>query len=90
LARARKRLSPVTATELAQQLSDAALAYRASLDEGLLSRVESLARDAATHVGRMGEGTVDHIILSSVLKLIVVDMPSVAQVLQQAGWRWLP
>ena len=80
----------MTATELARHISDAALAYRASHDSAMLARVESLARDAATHVHRIGEGMVDHIILSSVLKLIVVDVPSVAQVLKQAGWRWLP
>lgn len=80
----------MTATELAQQLSDAALAYRASPKEGNLSRVESLAREAAAHVARIGEGTVDHIILSSVLKLIAAEVPSVAKVLQQGGWHWLP
>lgn len=79
-----------SSTELARQLSDAALAYRASRDDAVLTRLESLAREAAAHVSRVGEGTVDHIVLSSVLKLIAADVPLVAQVLQQAGWRWLP
>jgi hypothetical protein len=49
-----------------------------------------LVRDAAVHVRRADEGTVDHIILSSTLKSIVSDVPSVTQVLQQEGWCWLP
>jgi hypothetical protein len=49
-----------------------------------------LARDAAAHVRRVGGGTVDHIVLSSVLKWIVADVPSVEQALHEAGWRWLP
>lgn len=80
----------MTSTELARHLSDAALAYRAARDDQTLAQLELLARDAAVHVRRVGEGTVDHIVLSSVLKLIVVDVPSVGQALQQAGWRWLP
>lgn len=79
-----------SSTELARQLSDAALAYRASHADEALARLESLAREATAHVGRVGEGTVDHIVLSSVLKLIAPDVPSVAQVLHEAGWRWLP
>jgi hypothetical protein len=79
----------MTSTELARRLSDAALAYRASREERTLDELESLAREAAVHVNRVGEGTVDHIVLSSVLKLIVVDFPSVGEVLEQAGWRQL-
>lgn len=80
----------MTSTELARRLSDAALAYRASRDGRTLAQLESLARDAAAHVTRVGEGTVDHIVLSSVLKLIIADVPSVGEVLEQAGWRRLP
>lgn len=80
----------MTSTELARLLSDAALAYRSSRDDATLARLESLAREAAAHVGRVGEGTVDHIVLSSLLKLIIADVPSLGQLLQQAGWRWLP
>jgi hypothetical protein len=80
----------MTSTEFARLLSDAALAHRASGEDRTLAKLESLARDAAAHVRRVGEGTVDHIVLSSILKLIVPDVPSLEQVLQQAGWRWLP
>ena len=80
----------MTSTYLARHLSDAALAYRSSRDGEALTHLESLAREAAAHVHRVGEGTVDHIVLSSILKLIVADAPSLGQVLQQAGWRWLP
>lgn len=79
----------MTSTELARHLSNAALAYRTSRDDQALAQLESLARDAAAHVRRVGEGTVDHIVLSSILKLIASDVPSVEQALQQAGWRWL-
>lgn len=79
----------MTSTELARRLSDAALAHRTSGDDRTLAQLEALAREAAVHVGRVGEGTVDHIVLSSVLKLIVLNVPSVEQVLRQAGWRWL-
>lgn len=85
-----ERIERGSSTELARHLSDAALAYRASRDDATLAHLESLARAAAAHVSRVGEGSVDHIVLSSVLKLIAADVPPVAQVLQQAGWRWLP
>lgn len=77
----------MTSTELARTLSDAALAYRASRDDRSLAQLESLARDAAAHVRRIGRGTVDHIVLASVLKLIADDVPSVQEVLQKDGWR---
>lgn len=80
----------MTSTELARCLSDAALAYRAARDDKTLADLEALAREAAAHVRRAGDGTVDHIVLSSVLKLIVPDVPSVEGVLKDAGWRWLP
>ena len=80
----------MTSTELARHLSDAMSAYRTSREDRILALLESLARDAAAHVHRVGEGTVDHIILASVLKWIVAAVPSVGQVLQQAGWCWLP
>jgi hypothetical protein len=57
----------MTSAELARHLSDAALAYRAHRNDQTLAQLESLARDAAAHVRRVGEGTVDHIVLSSVL-----------------------
>ena len=79
----------MTSTELARHLSNASLAYRTSRDDQALAQLQALARDAAAHVTRVGEGTVDHIVLSSILKLIVSDVPSVGQVLQQAGWRLL-
>lgn len=80
----------MTSTELARCLSDAALAYRAARDDKTLADLEVLAREAAAQVRRAGDGTVDHIVLSSVLKLIVADVASVDHVLKQAGWRWLP
>ena len=78
----------MTSTELAKLLSDAAIAHRASKDEQTLAQLESLARQAAEHVRRVGEGTVDHIVLSSVLRLIVADVASVKEVLDREGWRW--
>lgn len=80
----------MTSTELARLLSDASLAHRAAGSDKTLSRLEALAREAANHVARVGEGTVDHIVLSSVPKLIVPDVRSVEEVLKDAGWRWLP
>jgi hypothetical protein len=79
----------MTATELTRRLSDAALTYRTTRDDQALAQLHSLARVAAAHVRRAGEGTVDHIVLSSILKLIASEAPSVGQVLQQAGWHWL-
>jgi hypothetical protein len=38
---------------------------------------------------RGGHGTVDHIVLSSILKAIVADVPRLEPVLQQSGWKWL-
>jgi hypothetical protein len=78
----------MTSTELARRLSDAAIAYRTSADEQVLIELESLASAAILHVAHAGEGTVDHIVLSSVLKLIAADVPSVAHTLEQEGWRW--
>jgi hypothetical protein len=49
----------MTSTELARRLSDAALAYRASRNERTLADLESLARDAAAHVRRVTDETVD-------------------------------
>lgn len=80
----------MTSTELARCLSDAALVYRAARDDKTLAELEALAREAAAHVRRVGNGTVDHIVLSSVLKLIIAEVPSVDHVLKQSGWRWLP
>jgi hypothetical protein len=85
-----ERIERGSSTELARHLSDAALAYRASRDDVALAHLESLVREAAAHVSRVGEGTVDHIVLSSILKLIIADVPSLGQLLQQLGWRWLP
>jgi hypothetical protein len=80
---------PMTSTELARHLSDAASSYRASGDGLSLAQLESLTRDAVAHVHRVGEGTVDHIVLASVLTVIASDVPSVAQVLREEGWHWL-
>lgn len=80
----------MTSTELARHLSDAMLAYQTSPEARSLARLMSLAREAAAHVHRVGEGTVDHIVLASVLKLVVARVPAVAQVLEQVGWCWLP
>lgn len=79
-----------SSTELARRLSDAALAYRSLRDDRTLAELESLAYDTAAHVRSVGDGSVDHIVLSSALKLIAVDVPSVEHALKQAGWRWLP
>ena len=79
----------MTSTQMARRLSDAALEYRATGKSAALEELESLARSAAAHVLRGGHGTVDHIVLSSILKAIVVDVPGIEPVLQQSGWRWL-
>lgn len=76
------------ASELAQRLSDAAFVHQTAPDAESLQQLESLARAAAVHVRRVGAGSVDHIILSSMLRLIVVNVPTLRQVLTQAGWLW--
>lgn len=85
----RTELLSMTGTELARGLSDAAIAYEKTRDNESLQQLESLARAAAARVRRVGEGTVDHIVLSSILKLIVVNVPSLREVLTQADWRWI-
>lgn len=81
-------LSSVRASELAQCLSDKAFAYETTRDNESLRQLESLTREAVAHVRRVGLGSVDHIILSSVLQRIVVRVASVRDVLQKADWRW--
>jgi hypothetical protein len=76
------------ASELAQRLSDTAFVYETTRSKDSLRQLESLTREAAAHVRRIGEGSVDHIILSSVLQLIVVKVVGLRDVLQKAGWRW--
>lgn len=76
------------ASELAQRLSDTAFAYETTRSTELLRHLESLTHEAVAHVHRVGEGSVDHIILSSVLQLIVVKVVSLRDVLQKADWRW--
>jgi RNA:NAD 2'-phosphotransferase (TPT1/KptA family) len=78
----------VTAVTLARQLSDAAVAYRIRHDSDALLKLESLAETAAARVRRVGEGTVDHIVLSSILRRLVLEVPHLEQVLARAGWRW--
>ncbi|HEX2882793.1 MAG TPA: hypothetical protein VHO25_24910, partial [Polyangiaceae bacterium] len=85
---ARPKSTRMTSTELARRLSDAVLAFRTSRDQNSLEQLELLARDAAAHVRRFGHGTVDHIVLSAVLRLIVDEVPSVDAVLRTEGWRW--
>jgi hypothetical protein len=82
------RAAMVTAVMLARQLSDAAVAYRIRHDSDALLKLESLAETAAARVRRVGEGTVDHIVLCSILRRLVVDVPHLEQVLARAGWRW--
>jgi hypothetical protein len=78
----------VTAVTLARQLSEAAVAYRARHDPDALLELESLAEAAAARVRRAGEGTVDHIVLSSILRLLVLEVPRLELVLAKAGWIW--
>ena len=80
----------MTATNLARRLTQAAAVYRSRPDDQALVRLESLAREAAARIDRVGEGTVDHIILAGVLKSIVRDVPALEHTLQRHGWRWLP
>ncbi|HEX2878666.1 MAG TPA: hypothetical protein VHO25_03920, partial [Polyangiaceae bacterium] len=56
-------VSPIylSSTELARRLLKAALAHRLSNDTQDLVRLACLARDAASHVQRIGRGTVDYI-----------------------------
>jgi hypothetical protein len=53
-----------------------------------LLKLEALAEAAAARVHRAGEGTVDHIVLSNILRLIVVEVPDLELVLAKAGWIW--
>jgi hypothetical protein len=53
-----------------------------------LLELESLAEAAAARVRRAGEGTVDHIVLSSILRLLVLEVPRLELVLAKAGWIW--
>jgi hypothetical protein len=78
----------MTWPDLARRLSDAALAHRITPDESSRAHLESLIREAVDHVDRVGQGTVDHIVLTSVLRRIAADTPLVARVLQDGGWRW--
>ena len=79
----------MTSTQMAQRLSEAALRYRETGSDAALLELEALARSAAVHVGRSGQGTVDHIVLSGTLRLIVVDVPGLEPVLRKSGWSWL-
>lgn len=84
----RPRAATVTAVTLARQLSDAAVEYRIRHDSDALLKLEFLAETAAARVRRVGEGTVDHIVLSSMLRRLVLELPHLEQVLTRAGWRW--
>jgi hypothetical protein len=79
----------MTSTQMARCLSEAALRYRETGSGAALLELESLARSAAVHVRRAGQGTVDHIVLSGTLRLIVVDVPGLEAVLRESGWSWL-
>ncbi|MGQ0506809.1 MAG: hypothetical protein ACT4TC_15975 [Myxococcaceae bacterium] len=79
----------MTSTELARKLSDAALKVGASRDPQALAELEALARDATAHVRRVGDGSVDHIVLNSMLKPLVDEFSSLDAVLLLAGWRWI-
>ena len=77
------------ASELAQELSRAALDFRAGATPEKLTHVEMLARAAAAHVRRAGQDTVDHIVLNSMLSLIAADISHIRKVLDAEGWVWL-
>jgi hypothetical protein len=79
----------MTSTQMARRLSAAALQYRENGSAAALLELESLARGAVVHVRRAGQGTVDHIVLSATLRLIVVDVPALEAVLRESGWSWL-
>ena len=78
----------MTAVTLARQLSEAAVAYQARHDSDALLTLESLVEAAAARVRGAGEGTVDHIVLSGTLRLLVLEMPHLDLVLTKAGWIW--
>ncbi len=78
----------VASTELAHGLANAAFTYRSSLSEKDLAKLGVLVRVAAAHIRRVGEGTVDHIVLSAELRRISLEIPSVLNVLQEAEWQW--
>ena len=80
----------MSSIELANRLSAAAVAYQSSRQGETLARLAALVREAAAHVHRVGEGTVDHIVLSSALRVIVSDIPALEQVLGEVGWNWSP
>jgi hypothetical protein len=82
--------SPIalSSAELARRLLKAALAHRLSNNTQDLITLACLARDAASHVQGIGTCTVDHIVLSSALATIAEEVPAVAQLLRDEGWRW--
>jgi hypothetical protein len=78
-----------SATELARRLSEVALRCRApGCTQDDLASLENLTQRATAHVRTHGINTVDHIVLSGALKVIVRDIPAVADILQQARWQW--
>lgn len=79
----------VTAADLARRVSEAAVNYQTTRDPEAVRELEKLAIAAAERVQRVGEGTVDHIVLSSILRLVVLEAPHLDQVLADAGWTWL-
>jgi hypothetical protein len=64
--------APMTSTQMARRLTEAALRYRETGSDAALLELEALARSAAVHVRRAGQGTVDHIVLSGTLRLLLV------------------
>lgn len=79
----------MTGTELARDLANAALTYQSSKREEDLTRINELALDAIAHVRQVGYGTVDHIVLSGILRKIADEIPSLAGLLKKGQWRWL-
>jgi hypothetical protein len=79
----------LSATVLARELSEAARHCRtAQCAAADLARLDALANQAVAHVQRVGIDTVDHIVLSGTLKMLVRDIPALGNTLQHAGWQW--
>lgn len=81
-------------SDLAQQLSLACIAYRDASKTNPhaasehLERMKNLAMDAVARAREVGWGTVDHIVLASVLGLVQEDIPALTPLLEMSGWVW--
>lgn len=81
-------------SDLARELSDGCITYKdareanpAGADEQL-ERLRALTMRAVARAREVGWGTVDHIVLASVLGLIQREVPEIGALLEASGWAW--